>query len=101
MRAALLVAVGLVIGLGAGYGKGPSAQGTAGKLDLVVVCHKCIPDAMPQEAYNSGDILLDQNTGDLWFYPALSPGVKPRLLGTLGTPGKPLSPPRDAITATR
>ena len=94
MRAALLVAVGLVIGIGAGYGKGIDAQGTAGKLNLVVVCVKCIPDEMPQEAYNSGDILLDQNTGDLWFYPALSPGVKPRLLGTLTAPGAPVSKPR-------
>jgi len=101
MRTTLLVAIGLVIGLGAGYGKATSAQGSAGRLNLVVVCHKCIPDAMPQEAYNSGDILLDQNTGDLWFYPALTPGVKPRLLGTLPAPGDALSPPRTAITPGR
>jgi len=94
MRAALLVAVGLVIGIGAGYGRGIGAQETAGKLNLVVVCVKCIPGDMPQEAYNSGDILPDQNTGDLWFYPALSPGVKPRLLGTLAAPGEPVSKPR-------
>ena len=96
MRAALFVAVGLVIGLGAGYGQGPTAQGRAAGLHLVVVCHKCIPDAMPQEAYNSGDILLDENTGNLWFYPALSPGVKPRLLGTLTAPGEPLAAPPTA-----
>jgi hypothetical protein len=61
-----------------------------------VICHKCIPDAMPQEAYNSGDILLDETTGNLWFYPALSPGVKPRLLGTLAAPGEPLAAPPTA-----
>jgi len=99
MRAALFVAVGLVIGLGAGYGQGPTAQRRAAGLHLVVVCHQCIPDAMPQEAYNSGDILLDENTGDLWFYPALSPGVKPRLLGTLGAPGEPLAAPRSVTPA--
>ena len=94
MRAALLVGIGLVLGIGAGYGRGMEAQGAPGKLNLLVVCVKCIPEEMPQEAYNSGDILLDQNTGDLWFYPALSPGVKPRLLGTLAAPGQPVSKPR-------
>jgi hypothetical protein len=94
MRAALLVGLGLVIGIGAGYGRGLDAQGTAAKLNLVVVCVKCIPDEMPQEAYNTGNILLDQNTGDLWFYPALSPGVKPRLLGTLAAPGEPVFKPK-------
>ena len=94
MRAALLVAIGLVIGIGASDGRDTHAQDTAGKLNLVVVCVKCIPDEMPKEDYNSGDILLDQNTGDLWFYPALSPGVKPRLLGTLTAPGRPVAKPR-------
>ena len=91
MRAALLLAAGLVIGIGAGYGRDTQAQAAAGKLNLVVVCVKCIPDAMPNEDYNRGTILLDQNTGDLWFYPALSPDVKPRLLGTLTAPGQPLA----------
>ena len=93
MRSALYVSLGLVIGIGAGYGRGIDAQESAGRLNLVVVCVKCIPDEMPQEAYNSGDILLDQNTGNLWFYPALSPGVKPRLLGTLTAAGRPVSKP--------
>lgn len=94
MRAALLIAVGLVIGMGAGYGRETLAQGNAAKLNLVVVCVKCIPDDMPQEAYNAGDILLDQNTGDLWFYPSLGPGVKARLMGTLNALGQPVSKPR-------
>jgi hypothetical protein len=94
MRAALLIAAGLVIGMGVGYGKGTLAQGSAARLNLVVVCVKCIPDDMPQEAYNAGDILLDQNTGDLWFYPSLGPGVKPRLMGTLNALGQPVSKPR-------
>lgn len=69
------------------------AQAPGARLNLTVVCVKCIPDAMPQEAYNAGNILLDQTTGDLWFYPALSPGVKPRKLGTLTTLGEPLIAP--------
>ena len=93
MRAALLLAAGLVIGIGAGYGRDTHAQGAAGTLNLVVVCVKCIPDAMPKEEYNSGTILLDQNTGALWFYPALSPGVRPRRLGTLAAPGQPVTEP--------
>lgn len=97
MRAALLVAAGLVIGIGVGYGRDTYAQGAAGKLNLVVVCVKCIPDAMPNEDYNSGTILLDQNTGDLWFYPALSPGVRPRLLGTLAGPGQPVTKPAASL----
>jgi hypothetical protein len=68
----------------------PRAESLAPKLNMIVVCAKCIPDDMPQESYNSGNILLDQNTGNLWFYPALSPGVKPRLLGRFTEPGQPL-----------
>lgn len=93
MRAAIVVTVGLLLGIAAGYGRATQAQAPVAKLNMVVVCIKCIPDEMPQEAYNSGDILLDQNTGNLWFYPALTPGVKPRLLGTLSAPGQPLSKP--------
>jgi hypothetical protein len=93
MRAALLVAVGLVIGIGASHGRGVDAQAGGPKLNLVVVCVNCIPDAMPQEGYNRGNILLDQNTGNFWFYPALSPDVKPRLLGTLTAIGRPLAKP--------
>lgn len=94
MRVALLIAMGFMAGLGATFGAGASAQAPAARLNVVVVCVNCIPDGMPDEAYNRGTILLNQSTGDLWFYPALSPGVKPRLLGTLTAPGTPLAAPR-------
>ena len=93
MRTVFLIAVGLTIGLSAGYGTGASAQAPAARLNVAVVCVSCIPAGMPDEAYNRGDILLNQNTGELWFYPALSPGVKPRLLGTLTALGQPLAKP--------
>ena len=92
MRSALFVAIGLAIGIGAGYGSGAVAQGSP-KLNLVVICANCIPDDMPQEAYNKGNILLDQSTGNIWFYQTLNPGVKPRLMGTLTAPGQPLAKP--------
>jgi hypothetical protein len=93
MRSAFIIAAGLLIGIAVGYGKGLQAQPAAPRLNMVIVCVRCIPDDMPQESYNAGNILLDQNTGNLWFYPALSPGVKPRLLGTLPTPGQPIAKP--------
>ena len=92
MRHGILVAVVIVVAMVLVGRTTPNAQ-TPTKLNLVVVCVKCIPDDMPQEAYNSGNILLDQNTGNLWFYPALSPGVKPRLLGKFTEPGQPLLKP--------
>lgn len=97
MRAALLIALGVVVGIGAGYNRAADAQAAPGTLNLVVVCVNCIPEAMPQENYNKGNILLDQHTGNLWFYPALTPGVKPRLLGTLTAAGLPIAnPPTEA-----
>ena len=93
MRAAWFVLVGLLVGIAASQGNGTAAQSAVPRLNLEVVCVKCIPDDMPQEAYNAGNILLDLNTGNLWFYPALSPGVKPRLLGTMEAAGQPLVKP--------
>ena len=92
MRRTLLVAI---VAIAAAFVFGHNAPDAAPQtaLNLVVVCVKCVPDDMPQEAYNAGNILLDQNTGDLWFYPALSPGVKPRLLGRFSAPGQPLARP--------
>jgi hypothetical protein len=89
MRHGILVALVVIAAAFLGGRSTPRAESPA-KLNMVVVCVKCIPDDMPQEAYNSGNILLDQNTGNLWFYPALSPGVKPRLLGRFTEPGQPL-----------
>lgn len=80
-----------ISGIGATRAEAPGAR-----LNLTVVCVKCIPDEMPQESYNAGNILLDQTTGDLWFYPALSPGVKPRKLGTFTKLGEPLVSPQPA-----
>ncbi len=94
MRTALFIVLGVLIGISATAGGSARLRATTTTpLDIVVVCVKCIPEDMPQEAYNSGNILLDQHTGQLWFYPALSPGVTPRLLGTLGTLGQPIAKP--------
>lgn len=92
MRHGILVA--LLAAAAAFYGgrSTPKAE-TSPRLNMCIVCVKCIPDDMPQEAYNAGNILLDQDTGNLWFYPALSPGVKPRLLGRFTQPGQPLLRP--------
>jgi hypothetical protein len=90
---AALAALTLVWAVGAGV---PRAAAPEPRLNVMVVCVKCIPEDMPQEAYNAGNILLDQTTGDLWFYPALSPGVKPRKLGTIKELGQPLLAPERA-----
>lgn len=93
MRQGILVALLVVAAAFLGSRSTPRAESPAAKLNMIVVCAKCIPDDMPQEAYNSGNILLDQNTGNLWFYPALSPGIKPRLLGRFTEAGQPLLKP--------
>lgn len=92
MRNAVLVVFLVVAAAFLGGRSTPQAESPA-KVNVVVVCVKCIPDDMPQEGYNAGNILLDQNTGKLWFYPALSPGVKPRLLGTIGELGQAVLKP--------
>jgi hypothetical protein len=92
MRNGVLVALLVIAAAFLGGRSTPRAE-SPGKLNMLVVCMKCIPDDMPQEAYNAGNILLDQNTGNLWFYPALSPGVKPRLLGRFTEAGQPLMKP--------
>ncbi|HSL24375.1 MAG TPA: hypothetical protein VK886_22765 [Vicinamibacterales bacterium] len=95
MRKRLLIALLVIAGMLSAAAMVPRAQSST-PFNVVVICVKCVPEDMPQEAYNAGNILLDQNTGNLWFYPALSRGVKPRLLGRFPAMGEPLLPPDQA-----
>jgi hypothetical protein len=96
MQRLMMAALAALALVWVGGARAPRAAAPEPRLNLTVVCVKCIPDDMPQEAYNAGNILLDQNTGDLWFYPALSPGVKARKLGTLTQLGQPMLAPEKA-----
>jgi len=69
------------------------AQSTSSALNVVVICGSCVMQGAALTLENAGTMLLDQATGDIWFYKSSSPlGTPPTYVGKLARVGDPIRP---------